>query len=465
MKFTPKPNQVELIKHGLQHPIDFWVVDMGLSKTAAQLAIWDQLFVQGELKGVLVVAPLHVATMTWPNEVEKWDDFRWMRVANLRTKEGVETWYKGDAEIYCINYEMLAKFAEKHIKGVKRKDLPVDEVFFDELDNAKSLSLKRINAFRRLTRRKSGKGVQRLFPRWRGQTGTPIGTNRIGLFSQIRLLDDGERWGNSFTAWRDQHFKPHNYFSDFPKWELIPGMETKLEEDIADITIVQTFEDWGDWHEPIIREIPVTLPEKVKADYLKLETEYLAELDGGDIVTADFEGVMPNKLLQMCSGNIYVKDDEFSPKRVVHLHKEKINALVKLQRDLWGQPLLIACNYRHEKETIKGALKGCIEFDKNKMTDWNMGKIPAMVAHPKSIGHGLNLQYGGSNVVWFTRPWNPDLYDQLNARLARRGQEEQVVVWNIVAQDTIDTVLTENLRAKQQDQSTFKRNLQRLRAA
>lgn len=464
MKFIPKPNQVELIRHGLENPINLWMVEMGLSKTAARLEIWNTLFTNGELKGVLVVAPLYVATMTWANEVEKWDDFRWMRVANLRTKEGIEAWHNQGAEIYCINYEMLGKFADKHIRGMPRNRLPVNEVHFDEIDNAKSPSSKRINQFRAATRRKGRDGkTERLFPRWTGQTGTPIGTNRIGLFAQVRLLDDGQRWGTGYTRWRDQHFRPENYRSDFPKWVLLPGMEGKLEQDIADFTIVQTSKEWGDWETPTYKEIPVEIPENVRKQYKQLEREYLAELDDGWEVIANFEGVMPNKLLQMCSGNIYVRDSEDAERQVVRLHDEKIKALKKLQKDLQGQPLLIATAYQHEKQVILQEIEGAVEFSKHIMPKWNRGEIPAMVAHPKSIGHGLNLQEGGSNVVWFTRPWNPDLFDQFNARLARRGQTEKVTVWSIICQDSIDVVLTENLRAKQADQSKFKENLKKLR--
>ena len=465
MKFIPTPNQMEMIRHGLDHPVGLWFVEMGLSKTAARLAVWDELFTNGKLKGVLLVAPLRVATITWPNEIKKWDEFRWMRVANLRTPEGIESWYKGDSEIYIINYDQLDKFAENHIRGVRREKLPVDEVFFDEIDNAKSTSSKRIKRFRAATRRRGKDGkTRRIFPRWFGQTGTPVGNNRVNLFSQVRLVDDGKRFGESFTAWRDYHFRPANYGSRFPKWILEPGHDEVLENAIADIALVQTVEEWGDWEQPAFQEIPVTLPGDVRQQYHQLETQYLADLEDGSIVTAEFDGVMPNKLLQMCSGNIYVKDDEFAERRTVKVHDAKIEALVDLQRRLEGEPLLVGCAYQHEKKIIMDALDGCVEFKDELEPSWNAGKVKAMVAHPKSIGHGLNLQYGGSNVVWFTRPWSPDLYEQFNARLARRGQTKDVTVWSLVVQESIDQALSRSLASKQEDQRTFKKVLQRIRA-
>lgn len=465
MKFDPKPNQVELIEHGIKSPLGVWFAEMGLSKTAARLAVWDHLFATGDLKGVLLVGPLRVVTMTWVNEIQKWDQFRWMKIANLRTEEGIKQWEEGSAQVYAINYDMLVKFATNHIKGRPIKDLPVNEVFFDELDKAKGHDSKRINQFRKLTRRKNAKTgeVFRIFPRWFGQTGTPIGNNRTGLFSQIRLIDDGERFGLSFMAWRDTHFEPENWRSDFPKWKLRKGHEEVLEEAISDIAVVQTKKEFGDWDDPVVKDLPVTLPKEVKQQYLDLETSYLTGVGDGSVVTADFEGVLPNKLLQMCSGNVYVQEDEFSPREVVHLHDEKINALKKLQKDLWGQPLLIGCSYVFEKELIKEALVDCHEFSDELEQPWNEGKVRAIVAHPLSIGHGLNLQHGGKNVVWFTRPWSPELYAQFNARLARRGQDEEVTVWRIITQDTIDEVLTESLRAKQNDQRKFMDNLRRMR--
>lgn len=462
MKFRPKPNQLEAIRHGIQRPIRAWFIEMGLGKTAACLAVWEHMFAEGVLKGVLVVAPLRVATLTWPNEVEKWEDFRWMRVANLRTKEGMKAWEDGTAEIYCINYEMLAKFAAAYIKGTPTKQLPVNEVFFDEIDNAKGHGSKRINEFRRLTRRKFGGKVQRIFPRWGGMTGTPIANDRTDIFAQIRLLDDGERYGTAFTSWRETHFEVVNPFSDWPKFRIREGHKEILEEQIADIALVQRARDHQDWDPPQFEEIECSLPSKAFATYQTLEKELLAELDNGAEVAAVTAGVLAGKLLQMAGGAVYTQEHEDAPKEVQGVHDAKIEAAIQFQRDNPGEPLLVGYWFQHERDRLLKALDGAEVFTEDKLVAWNRGDIPVLLGHPKSMGHGLNMQDGGKTVLWFTRPWSPRLFDQYNARLARRGQCHTVRVVSLVCPSTIDVAVGEALRSKGDDQNAFMQTLQNL---
>lgn len=461
MKFVPKPHQAAAIKHGIEKPICAWFIEMGLGKTAARLAVWDHLFVDGSLKGVLVVAPLRVSVLTWPNEVEKWDNFRWMRVADLRTKAGKQAWLDGTADIYTINYESLPRFTREFIRGKKASELPVDEVFFDESDNAKNPGSKRINEFRKFGRPK--------FRRCGIQTGTPISNNRLDLFAQIRLLDEGKRFGTAFTRWRRQYFMPDNPHAEWPKFVLRDGSEELLEAKIADVTLVQFTKDHGDWIPPKVHDIPVTLPVEAKKTYKKVEKELLQTLEDGFEIIAPNAAALVTKLLQITSGAVYVQQGEDETTRKPEtLHTAKLDALEKIHTDNGGQPMLVACQYVHERQRILETIPGAEEFTNDRLDAWNRGEIPMIVAHPKSIGHGLNMQAGGNLICWFSLGYSRGLYDQFNARLARQGQELETQVFRLICPGTIDDAVAGALESKDQDQQAFLqtlKNIKRLTAA
>lgn len=455
MIFHPKAHQKTMIEHGIKNPISAWFAGMGLGKSAARLSVWDHLFIDGALKGVLVVAPLRVAVLTWPNEVEKWDNFRWMKVADLRTKAGKQAWLDGSADIYTINYEALPRFTREFIKGKTAAELPVNEVFFDESDNAKNPSSKRINEFRKYGRPK--------FERCGIQTGTPISNNRLDLFAQIRLLDQGERFGVAFGKWRNQYFMPDNPYSEWPKFVLRDGSEELLEKKIADVSLVLRSEDHGDWEAPTTQDINIALPANVKKTYQKVEKELLETLEDGTEIIAPNAAALVTKLLQITSGAVYVQEgDDTSTKRVEHLHTAKIDALKKLHKK-HGKPILVACQYIHEVDRVLEAIPGAEKFTNERLANWNRGEIPMIVAHPKSIGHGLNMQDGSNIVCWFTLGYSRGLYDQFNARLARQGQTEKTIVYRLTCSGSIDDAVANALESKDKDQAAFLHTLQNVK--
>ncbi len=455
MKFTPKPNQRVLIAHGIERKLSAWFVGMGLGKTAARLAVWNHLFFDGQLKGVLVVAPLRVAVLTWPDEIKKWDDFSWLRVANLRTKEGKQAWQDGAADIYLINYEALPRFSEEFLKGKKASEIPVNEVFFDESDNAKSHSSKRINTFRKWGRAK--------FERCGIQTGTFFSNSRLGIFSQIRLLDCGERWktpsnpnGTSYTSWRDQYFEVENPFADYPRFKLREGSQGLIENKIADVALVQRTEEHADWLPPVEHDVAVKLPAKSARLYATVQKEYLQTLDDGFEILAANSGVLVNKLLQITSGAIYViKDDDLKTRRVENLHGAKVAALKKLHKDNGNAPMLVACQFIHEVDRVLEAIPGAERFENDRLDAWNRGEIPMIVAHPKSIGHGLNMQQGSKLICWFSLGYSRALYDQWNGRLARTGQVEETQVFRLIAPGTVDDAIAHTLEVCKEDKNNF----------
>ncbi len=462
---------------------------MGLGKSASVLAAFDWLLKDGQGKGMLIVAPLRVATLTWPHEIQKWDNFRYMKVACLRTRAGRQAWEEGTADVYTLNYEMIPRFCRDHLKGKTAGDMPVDTVVWDELSKAKNPGSKRINGYlktildpetkkpkTRINRLGNKVKVKErvhgfrdfrdLFTRHWGLTGTPTPNSYLDLFAQIRLLDNGERLGTSFTAFKKAYFEPDNVYSQYPKFILRPGADKFIQKRIADIALTLRSEDWLKIPPTITEDIEVSLPAKAKKVYKELQKEFLAIIEeetrkGKSLeVVAVNQGALIQKLLQVTSGAVYDED------RVVgHIHDAKIKALLKLQKDL-DEPLLVATQFKHENARILEACPGAEMFNDESLDRWQKGKIKFLVANPLSIGHGVDgLQHGGRSTVWFTPTWSNELYNQWNARLARTGQEQETRVYRLTAPGTFDDAVLETVREKFDNEKGFLsavRNLQEL---
>jgi SNF2 family DNA or RNA helicase len=385
---------------------------MGLSKTAATLAAMQDLMADGACRRALVVAPLRVARLTWPNEIRKWDQF-----------QGLER------SIQFINYESLHKVGD-----VSRFDL----VVFDELTKAKNPSSKRINALRPL-----------LLPsirRW-GLTGTPRPNSLLELFAQVRLLDDGKRLGRSYSMFQQAWFT-----SDYMGYNWTPreGAEEAIYEKIRDLTITLRAKDYSDVADTVVEDIEVALPDSAWGIYGELERELLAYVERREVVAVN-AAVLVNKLLQVCGGAIY--DAERS---VLPIHDAKTKALQACLKKLGKERAIIFCNFIHERERICAAVPGAVDaskFDGDIEDAWNSGRIRWLVADPRSMGHGLNLQVGGRNVVWFSPTHSRELYDQANARVARSGQSGVPQVFRLICTGTIDDAVVETLRERGDAQS------------
>lgn len=452
MHFDPLPHQKLAIDHLINTPEALLFAGMGLGKTASVLSACDWLFTDGSMKGLLIVAPLRVSVLTWPDEVELWEQFRYMRIANLRTKEGINAWQEGSAHIYTINYESMPTFVKNHIKGKRATQLPVDSVLFDEIDNAKNPGSKRIRTFRQFARSK--------FSRAWGMTGTPTPNSRRDLFAQVRLIDQGKTFGKAYGTWEHRFFEPENRYSPYPNMVLRKGAEEELERLIAHMALVLRSEDWLDIPPTHTVDVPVTLSKEAKRLYQTVEKELLDTLENGDEVLAVNQAVLVTKLLQITSGAVYVEGEE---RRAETVHTGKIDALKKLHKSIGGEPLLVACQYKHEVERILKEFPAARKFENGLLKDWNAGKIPMLVSHPKSIGHGLNLQHGGRSVCWFSLGYSRGLYDQFNARVARQGQTQETTIYRLIASGTVDDAVAEALRGKDNDQQAFLKTLQNIK--
>lgn len=440
------------VAHLLAHERAALFAGLGLGKTIATLVAFDGLRTLGDAQSMLVVATIRVCNLTWPDEIQKWAEFRHLRVANLRTKEGWRAFLNAEADVYLCNYEMLPKVAG----AIDTYGCPFDVVAFDEMTKAKNPQSKRINAFRQM--------LPPHVRRW-GLTGTPTPNSYLDLFAQVRLLDDGQRLGRSFDQYKRTYFHPVDYMEY--DWRLNEGSDKTIQSRIADLCLTLLSKDYG-VEVPINEEdLEVSMPDPAREQYDTLEKELLLLIGDGEApVTAASAGVLVNKLLQVCGGAVY--DEE---RKVRVLHSAKIDAL-KSYCKANPEPLLIVYNYRHELERIAAALPGCVKFEDAKtpaaQSDvekrWNAGKISRLLVHPASASHGLNFQFGGNRILWFSPTWSRENYDQLNARLARQGQKNApVTVTRILCPGTMDDAVVETLRNKDTEQRALLSALKNLR--
>lgn len=434
MKFRPHTFQQHAIEHIIENCEAGLFLDMGLGKTVITLtAISELLHNYFDVSRVLVIAPLRVADSTWTAEAEKWDHTRHLRISKVLGPEkkridALET----SADIYVINRENIVWLVEYY-----KKRWPFDMVVIDELSSFKSPKAQRFRAMRK---------VRPYIKRIVGLTGTPTPNGLIDLWAQIYLLDRGERLGETVTGYRHRYFVPgrrngHIVYEWIPK----PESEKAIHEKLLDLCISMKAEDWLEMPERIDRTVTVRMPEKVKAKYKRLERDLLLPFADSDVV-ADTAAVLSNKLLQLANGAVYDEDGD-----VQEVHQEKLAALEDVIEAANGKPVFVFYSYQHDLTRLQKHLKPYkprVLKTAADITDWNAGSIPVLLAHPASVGHGLNLQAGGNIIVWFGLTWSLELYQQANARLHRQGQSEKVIVHHLVTEGSVDEDVMRALGAK-----------------
>ena len=466
MIFKPFEHQHLGINHLINNDEGGLFAGMGLGKTAMVLSAADHLISQGVCKGVLIIAPLRVSLFTWAEEVAQWENFRWMKIVSLRTSEGLEAWHRGDACIYTINYESLfipkyemqkvngkrkkvqvsdSGMMAKLLKGKRASHLPVDTVVWDELSKAKNHKSKRIKEFAKYRDK---------FKRHWGLTGTPAPAGYQDLFAQINLLDGGARFGKFITHFLERYFEPVNAFVPAVqrKWQVRQGCAGLIEDKIKDMILTLRSEDWLDIPPTEFIDVEVAMPAKAKTIYKRLEKELIVLLKDAKVKAIN-QAVLVGKLQQLTGGASYGHDlstiiatDE--NKIVTEIHDAKIKALRKLWESEGKQPMIVATKFIHERQRILRDIPEAVEFSSDKLDDWNAGKIPLLIAHPASMGHGLNMQHGGSRAVWFTLTYDPQEYGQLNARVARTGQKNTTKIFHLMVPGTIDDAVLAAVRLK-----------------
>lgn len=436
MKYEPHEYQEYAKEFVVKQNVSALFLDCGLGKTVITLtAIWELLLDYFEVRKVLIIAPCRVCRDTWPSELQKWNHLKGIEMSTvLGSEKDRVTALKRRANVYVINRENV-----EWLVGHCRWDF--DMVVIDELSSFKSHKAKRFKALKR---------VRPMLRRIVGLTGTPAPNGLIDLWAEIGLLDMGQRLGRFIGGYRERFFVPDKrsremIFSYKPR----QGAEEAIYELISDICISMKVADYLEMPECIYNRVEVTMNEKERKLYQQLERDMLIPFEDGDIDAVNAAG-LSNKLMQMANGAVYDENGA-----VKHIHDRKLEALEDLVEAANGKPVLIAYWYKHDLERIRKYV-GAVELDTAEdMKKWNAGEIPVAVIHPASAGHGLNLQAGGSTLIWFGLTWSLELYQQMNARLWRQGQKETVVIHHLTAKGTLDERVMEALEKKDCGQSAL----------
>lgn len=435
MKFVPHTYQKMAIDKILDTPKAGLFLDMGLGKTVITLtAIEELLYDRFDVGRVLVIAPLRVAEDTWSRESQKWDHLKHLKISKiLGSATQRRKALAKDADIYIVNRENVV-WLTNELSGIG-EGWDFDMVVIDELSSFKSAKAQRFKALRKYITRSS---------RVVGLTGTPAPNGLIDLWSQIYLLDGGERLGTTVTGFRERYFLPNQrnqnvIFNYKPKDEAEQAINAK----IADICISMRAEDWLEMPERIDNIQSVKLSPQEMSRYNTFEREcYMEFLDGE--VTATSAAALSNKLLQYSNGAMYLPDGGY-----VKTSDAKLDVLEEIIEVSGGKPILCFYAYRHDLERIEERFKFAKKLEgSDDIEKWNRGEIPLLLAHPAGAGHGLNLQAGGNIIVWFGLTWSLELYQQANARLYRQGQENTVIIHHLITEGTADENVLNSLQDK-----------------
>jgi len=438
VKFIPHDYQQYAIDFIKNNEVAAVLLDMGLGKTSITLtAVNDLIFDSFEVSKVLVIAPLRVARDTWPAEIKKWDHLKHLRysVAVGSESERLAALRK-EADIYIINRENVDWLVNK-----SKVPFNFDMVVIDELSSFKSHQSKRFKSLLK---------VRPFIKRIVGLTGTPSSNGLMDLWAQFRILDMGKRLGRYITHYRSAYFLPDKRSADrIFTYKPADGAEQMIYDRISDITISMKSADYLKLPECIINEVPVFMDTKEKAIYETFKEDMVAKIKDEEIDAAN-AAVLSGKLLQMANGCIYDED-----KKAIKIHDRKLDALEDLIESANGKPLLVAYWFQHDLARIKERFPVREIKTSKDIEDWNQGRIQVAVIHPASAGHGLNLQSGGSTLVWFGLTWSLELYQQCNARLHRQGQTDTVVIHHIIAKGTIDEDVMAALQRKEKIQNAL----------
>lgn len=442
MIYNPWDYQRAACEWILSHPKCGLFLEMGLGKTVVTLTAIKTLLDDFDVSRVLVVAPLRVAATVWAEEAKKWDHLQELRIVKvLGSAEERNAALEQDADIYVINRENLRWLTHREHE-LHSSHWYFDMIVLDELSSFKNPKAERFKA------------IKSAAPRTRrivGLTGTPAPNSLLDLWSQIFILDGGERLGKFVTNFRTKYFYPGRVNGPVVyDWVLKPGADKKIYEKIGDICMSMTAKDYLQL--PKRRDIsyPVALNSGAEKAYKTMERDLVLPV-ADEAITAQNAAVLTGKLLQLSNGAIYTQDDAY-----ITIHDAKLDALEDLIEAANGSPVLVYYIFKHDAARIQQRFPDAVILDgPEEVNAWNAGKIPLLIAHPASAGHGLNLQKGGHIIVWFGLTWSLELYMQANARLYRQGQSQPVMVYHIIARGTMDEEVMKVLARKENRQDAL----------
>ena len=424
----------------LAHKVSALFLDCGLGKTITTLtAINELMYDSFEISKVLIIAPLRVAQSTWKEEIEKWDHLNLLRysIAVGDEKERLKA-LKQNSDIYIINRENVDWLVTK--SGI---DFNFNMLIIDELSSFKSHTSKRFKSLLK---------IRPYFERVVGLTGTPSSNGLMDLWAEFRVLDLGERLGRYITHYRNEFFLQDKrngaiIFSYKPQ----PNAEERIYRRLADMTISMKSTEYLKMPELILNELEINLDEEDQIKYKKFKKEMVMTIQEKEIDAINAAS-LSNKLIQLANGSIYDEDKKF-----YEVHNKKLDKLEEIIESANGKPVLVAYWFKADKERIEKRFKVREIKTADDIKQWNKGMIDLALIHPASAGHGLNIQSGGSTLVWFSLTWSLELYQQTNARLYRQGQKDTVVIHHLITKNTIDEDIMKSLKRKDKTQEALMR--------
>lgn len=460
--WRPHPYQRKAAKFLVDRAAAGLFLDPGLGKTSSTLAALSVLKEKGMFRKALILAPLRVARNVWPMEVKKWKEFSHLKVVVLHGPDK-DALLEEEADIYVMNFEgldwLLGATQKRNFLGKLKtiythenlKKIDPEILVIDESSRTKNVNTARFKALKT--------ALPKFQRRWI-LTGTPAPNGMLDLFGQVYAMDLGKSLGQFVTRYKMDYFV--NLDRQGWKWAIKPGAEEEIYKKLRPYVLRLAAEDYLDLPQLLENNILVDLPTKARRVYDELEEEFLANLDDGTTVLAPSAAAVRIKAQQCCGGAIFDGREE---RTWTKLHDEKTDALVDLVGELQGSPLLVAYAFTHERTRILEALGKDTPFlgpgvsparESEIIRDWNAGKIPVLLGHPASMGHGLNLQGAGNHVCWYGLTYDFELYDQFNRRVLRQGNtHKHVTVHHIVARSTVDEVILRALRRKEKSQGAL----------
>lgn len=437
MKYNPHDYQTYATRFLLEHPVSCLMLDCGLGKTVITLtALWELVLDSFDIGRVLVIAPKRVAENVWVQEIRKWEHLTGLTAVRvLGSEQDRRSALNTPAFLYIINRENVTWL-------VKNRRWDFDMVVIDELSSFKSHQAQRFKAMRK---------VRPLVTRIVGLTATPAPNSLMDLWSEMCLLDMGQRLGRYIGGYRERFFVPDKRNREIVySYKPREGAEDKIYELISDICISMKAKDHLQMPELMTNRVTVSMSPKEREVYDRLRRDMVTELNGEELDAVNAAS-LSNKLQQMASGAVYS-----SGHQTVVLHSRKLDALEDLIEAANGKPLLVAYWFHHEHDRLHERFD-CRDINTAEdIAAWCAGEIPVGLIHPASAGHGLNLQSGGSTLVWLSLTWSLELYEQLNDRLWRQGQEHTVVIHHIISEGTIDEDIMSALARKDVGQNALR---------
>lgn len=472
--------QRELTMHQIQHPDSMLFVQMGLGKTICTLTTIVERMKAGLVGKTLIFGPLRVIQAVWAREARKWEHTKHLRFSVIHgSVEKRERALFADADVYLINYEGMNWLAQQldHYYISQDKQIPFDMVVYDEVSKLKNSTTLRMAGGNRDRKDGLGNHYKIKVTGWRkmidlfkyrtGLTGTPASNGYLDLFGQFLAVDGGERLGKYVT-----HYKDNYFMSDYNGWKYTPTELGKqwIEHKISDITKKMDAADYLDLPESKTINLMVDLPVSARKAYKEVEKDMFTQLDSGTEIELFSRSSVSNKCLQFANGSPYLSPET---KEFEKLHDAKLDALESVLEEAAGAPVLCSYSFKSDAERIMKKFKkyspvnltAAPSKDTEKIINrWNQGYIKLMIGHPASVGHGVDgLQDSGSIVVWFGVNWSLELYEQMNGRIDRQGQQQPVSIIRILCRDTVDLAVVDAIERKTDDQEGLKSALQRYR--